>query len=67
MYILSLCHGEWDDFTRSPIAAVEDPCEASLIREAIENKHPDFIELVPEWIREAEFSIDIDEIPLVSI
>lgn len=71
MWIISVCHGEYDDYTDVPVAVVPDQITAVLIQEALENlKQPYFDQIMKnglEYYADVDFGVNIREVPFVLI
>lgn len=72
VYIVSVCHGEYDDYSECPVAVCETRESAELIAEALENRvQPYFNEIMTNgfehWI-DFDFSVNVNQpIPFVKL
>jgi hypothetical protein len=75
MYIISVCHGEYDDYTDTPVAVVSTQEEAELVAEALEKKESPYFDTIMtpifpfcrNFYRDFNFGINIQKVPVVSI
>lgn len=67
-FVLCLCRGEYDDYLSIPILITDDVVSAQLIRDAIENKEPEYFSYVKNYLVSTSepFTIDIEELPYIS-
>lgn len=71
MYIISVCHGEYDDYTDTPVAVVSTLEEAELVAEALEKKESPYFDNIMkdgfQFYRDFDFGTNIQKVPIVSI
>ncbi len=49
VYLIEITHGEWDDYTHTPVFVCETETEAQLICEAIENRYISYISKIRNY------------------
>ncbi len=71
MWIVSVTHGEYDDFTDTPVAVAPDYDTACLIGDALEKKEQPYFNQIMKngfehWI-DFDFGVNLQEVPLVQL
>ena len=71
MYIISVCHGEYEDYTDIPVAVASTLEEAELVAEALEKKESPYFDNIMTpvfpFYHDFDFGTNIQKVPVVRI